>query len=482
MAVPAHDERDHEFAKQYHLPICPVVAPIDNTDWNYDKIAYLDNGVLINSSDFDGLNSKEAEQKITEALVQRNQAEKKIHFRLRDWGISRQRYWGTPIPMIHCESCGIVPVPEDQLPVILPTQLIPDGSSSPLAHDKSFYQVDCPNCRQKAHRDTDTMDTFVESSWYYARYCCYNQHQRMLDDRANYWLPVDQYIGGVEHAILHLLYARFFHKVLRDEGLLNSDEPFTALLTQGMVLKDGAKMSKSKNNVVTPLPLIEEYGADTVRFFITFAAPPAQSLEWSNHGVSGAYRFLKKLWRFCIDHQENLKNAVQQSNIIWSRTSQQYRHQLYDALKQANQDMQRYQFNTVASAVMKILNTLTLIQPTTPESIQLIKEGVSILLRLLHPIAPHITQYLWQQLNFEKTMLQAGWPQVDETALAQKMMTIVIQVNGKLKDKIELETQSTEDEIKSQALKTKKIANLIKNRTIKKVIYVPKKLISIVLT
>jgi leucyl-tRNA synthetase len=251
MAVPAHDERDHDFAKQYHLSIHPVIAPLDQQTWDYDKSAFTSAGKMINSGPFNGLTSIDAQIKITQTLIESKAAIKKVQFRLRDWGISRQRYWGTPIPMIYCDTCGMVKVPEDQLPVVLPTQLIPTGSGSPLAQDQSFYLTTCPKCGKKAHRDTDTMDTFVESSWYYARYCCYNQNQSMLDQRANYWLPVDQYIGGIEHAILHLLYARFFHKALRDESLLHSNEPFTALLTQGMVLKDGAKMSKSKNNVVT---------------------------------------------------------------------------------------------------------------------------------------------------------------------------------------------------------------------------------------
>ena len=481
MAVPAHDERDHEFAKKYHLPISPVIEPQNKKAWDYQKTAFTSTGTMINSGDLNGLSSIDAQSKITEILIKNHLGKKKIQFRLRDWGISRQRYWGTPIPIIHCRQCGILPVPEVQLPVILPTHLIPSGSGSPLAEDESFYVTRCPKCGQKAHRDTDTMDTFVESSWYYARYCCYDQNQSMLDDRANYWLPVDQYIGGIEHAILHLLYARFFHKALRDEGLLKSDEPFNALLTQGMVLKNGAKMSKSKNNVVTPAQLIKAYGADTVRFFITFAAPPQQSLEWSDHGVSGAYRFLKKLWRFCLDHKIIFEHHIQHTSIKWNEVSKNYRRQIHETLKQADQDMKRHQLNTVASAVMKIFNILTQIQKNNEQSRHIIQEGISILLRILHPIAPHITQYLWQNLQLGDNIIQAGWPMIDKTALPLTTITVVIQVNGKLKDKMEIKVNLSQKEIEAKALAQKKIASLVEHQSISKIIYVPNKLINIVL-
>ena len=297
MAVPAHDERDFEFASTYHLPVKPVIQP-ENSSWDFNRGAMTADGVLVNSGKFDGLTAAVARKTIIDFLVDNHLAERQINYRLRDWGISRQRYWGAPIPMVQCSECGDVPIKEQDLPVILPPNLIPDGHASPLTASASFYQTTCPQCGQEAKRETDTMDTFMESSWYYARYASYDQHSAMLDQRANYWTPVDQYIGGIEHAILHLLYARFMHKLLRDQGLLHSDEPFKNLLTQGMVLKDGFKMSKSKGNIVPPLELIDKYGADTVRLFIIFASPPEQSLEWSDSGVEGAYRFLKKLWSF----------------------------------------------------------------------------------------------------------------------------------------------------------------------------------------
>jgi leucyl-tRNA synthetase len=482
MAVPAHDQRDHDFAKKYDLPIKIVIrpdAPVNSAD--SDKV-FTGEGRLIHSDSFNKLTSIQAKEKIADILTQRRMGRKKTVFRLRDWGISRQRYWGTPIPMIHCKNCGIVPVPENQLPVLLPTHLIPTGFGSPLSAEASFYETVCPQCGQAARRDTDTMDTFIESSWYYARYCCPDQHHAMLDDRANKWLPVDRYVGGIEHAILHLLYARCFHKVMRDLGLLHSDEPFTALLTQGMVLKDGVKMSKSKNNVVTPAPLIEKYGADTVRLFMAFAAPPQQSLEWSDHGVLGAYRFLRKLWQYCQQIKEKFSlTAEAVPNKTLSPRQALCRRQLYAALKQANDDMQRDQFNTVISAGMKMLNILTrLLHPTT-ELISLIQEGLSILLRILHPITPHITQYLWQTLQFGDNILDAGWPTVDACALIENTMTIVIQINGKLKDKMEVDINFTQAAIKQAVFNQSKIAALVKSSTVKKFIYVPGKLVNIVL-
>jgi len=488
MAVPAHDERDHEFALRYHLPIIPVIKPNNHLNvgtnrdlsktsevkafnGDYQEKAFTDYGILFNAGEFNHLTSEDAKEKITTVLIQKNMAEKKINYRLRDWGISRQRYWGTPIPIIYCDICGAQPVPEKDLPVVLPTNMIPTGHASPLAQDKNFYETTCPVCGKKAMRDTDTMDTFVESSWYFARYCCYDQDKAMLDERANYWLPVDQYIGGIEHAILHLLYARFFQKAMRDEGLVKASEPFSHLLTQGMVLKDGAKMSKSKGNIVTPISLIQKYGADTVRFFSIFASPPEQSLEWSDSGVEGAYRFLKKLWNFChaLPVQEGFHSAEK---------NPEYRREIHEILQQANQDMSRYQFNTVASAVMKLFNLISRIEKT--ENLSVVNEGLSILLRLLSPITPHITHYLWQYLKFGENILEASWPQVDSNALKTNRIELVIQVNGKLRDKMIVPANADPKEIEQAALKQDNVQRHIEGKQIRKIIVVRGKLVNIV--
>lgn len=403
MAVPAHDERDFEFAVKYHLPIKEVVVP-ENKTWDFSKSAFTDAGVLVHSAEFTGLTSAQAVQAIISHLEALELRERKINYRLRDWGVSRQRYWGTPIPIINCPHCGIVPVPETDLPVVLPENVEFTGVSSPLKSMPSFYQTTCPQCHGPAERETDTFDTFMESSWYYARFACKKQNKSMLDGRANYWLPVDQYIGGIEHAILHLLYARFFHKLLRDEGLLNSDEPFTRLLSQGMVLKDGAKMSKSKGNIVDPQSLIAAYGADTVRLFMMFASPPEQSLEWSDSGVQGAHRFLKRLWTFGYEARDIIRkyNRLPKTNVLgianWENTDAEqtrvFRH-IYEILEQAKFDYERQQYNTVVSSCMKIFNLLTKIPESDGTQIDIheiiIYKGFNILLRLLAPITPHIT-------------------------------------------------------------------------------------------
>lgn len=481
MGVPAHDERDHEFAAKYNLSIRPVIQPKD--PWDFQAKAYTDTGKLINSAQFNDLDSTQALQVIADHLEKHQLGERKIHYRLRDWGISRQRYWGTPIPIIDCKQCGLVPVPESDLPVVLPENLIPTGHASPLTEDADFYKVKCPTCGKPARRETDTMDTFVESSWYYARYCCPDQDQAMLDDRAKYWTPVDQYIGGVEHAVLHLLYARFMHKLLRDLGLLNSNEPFTRLLTQGMVLKDGAKMSKSKGNIVAPQALIKKYGADTVRLFIIFAAPPEHDLEWSDEGVEGAYRFLKKLWTFTQETQPFMEVLNKNKKIIYetSEITQPLRQTLHEHLTQANNDMQRLQFNTVVSAAMKIFNLLAKL-PIQDEKYHLfIHEGLSILLRLLAPITPHICHQLWQQLGFGENILESGWPKVDAKALVTQQIEMIIQVNGKLRAKIQVPTEASNDVIEAMALKQENIQKYLDGNKIKKVIVVPKKLVNIVI-
>lgn len=487
MSVPAHDQRDFEFAQKYHLPIQAVIKPADNSEWDYSRAAYKEEGILYHSGRFDQLDSQAANKAISEYLENSGKGEKTIHYRLRDWGISRQRYWGAPIPIIYCEKCGTIPVPESDLPVVLPEDVVPQGTGSPLTTLKSFYETTCPECGGKAHRETDTFDTFMESSWYYARYCCFDQHQAMLDDRAKYWTPVDQYIGGIEHAIMHLLYARFVHKLLRDEGLLNTDEPFTNLLTQGMVLKDGAKMSKSKGNVVTPKTMIEKYGADTVRLFIIFAAPPEQSLEWSDSGVEGAFRFLKRVYTFALQVQ----NEIQTLNIrdyrridfnVAPPQVKEIRKQIHQLLSQANHDMEKLQFNTVVSACMKLFNILNEIPIAENEAyLAVMHEGLSILLRLLAPITPHLSHHLWYELGFNHDISKASWPKVDNRALKTEIVTIVVQINGKLRGQLAIPINANQDTITDMALADPHIKRFLGDKIHKKIIIVPNKLINIVI-
>jgi leucyl-tRNA synthetase len=478
MAVPAHDQRDFEFSRQYGLPIQPVIA---TDDWDYTHAAYTDYGHLINSDAFDGLDSETAKTQITASLKERKLGEPTTNYRLRDWGISRQRYWGTPIPIIYCDDCGAVPVPEKDLPVVLPTDIIPTGSGSPLASDETFCQTTCPTCGKAARRETDTMDTFVESSWYYTRYCCPDQHEAMLDDRAKYWTPVDQYIGGVEHAVMHLLYARFFHKVLRDMGLLNSNEPFTNLLTQGMVLKDGHKMSKSKGNTVAPQPLIERYGADTVRLFMMFAAPPVHDLEWMDSGVEGSYRFLRRVWQIThniiqrVDGQTDISLPSE-----LSKTGKNLRRETHQLLKQAHFDMTRMQFNTVASACMKLNNHLSKALESVDTEAAVLLESLRILLLALTPIAPHITEALWKELGETTCIHKTSWPEPDHQALVEDSIEYVVQVNGKLRARLEFDTSVDEEAIKEAVLEFRDLQPFLADKTVKRIIVVPKKLINIV--
>jgi len=499
MAVPAHDERDHEFAKKYNLPIQQVIAAPKDT--NVDQTAYTGHGALINSQTFDGLDSATAKTAITAMLATQEKGKSRTQYRLRDWGVSRQRYWGTPIPIIYCDDCGAMPVPEDDLPVVLPEDVPLTESGSPLKEMPTFHQTTCPKCGAAAKRETDTFDTFVESSWYFSRFACKDQDKTILDDRAKYWTPVDQYIGGIEHAIMHLLYARFFHKVLRDFNLVNSDEPFTNLLTQGMVLKDGAKMSKSKGNTVDPQDLISKYGADTVRFFSIFAAPPEQSLEWSDKGVEGSFRFLKRVWTFAYDHQQNIcEECIANKNqspfaVDWKNAAPEQkaaRREIHLLLKQATYDMGRLQLNTVASACMKLLNFLTNLPELGSHTdihhdgsacsvrARLVHEGFSILLRILNPIAPHITQHLWKQLNFGSTILKAEWPKVSSSALKTEHLELMIQVNGKLRSKICVDVNADKASIEKAALDDENVKKFTLEKTIKKIIVVPGKLVNIV--
>ncbi|MBF0218535.1 MAG: leucine--tRNA ligase [Gammaproteobacteria bacterium] len=477
MAVPAHDQRDWEFARHYGLPIKQVIAPVDGQAIDLNLAAFCDKGVLLNSGEFDGLDFNAALEAIAARLESLGKGRKTTNFRLRDWGISRQRYWGAPIPIINCDQCGTVAVPDSDLPVVLPEAVvIPPEGGSPLTRMESFTVCRCPQCGGKAARETDTFDTFFESSWYFARYASHDSEKAMLDQRAKQWLPVDQYIGGIEHAILHLLYARFFHKLLRDEGLVNSDEPFTRLLTQGMVLKDGSKMSKSKGNTVDPQTLIDRFGADTVRLFTMFAAPPEQSLEWNDAGVEGAHRFLKRLWAFAIEHSEQL-GAGAPAAAPQSDQARKVRHEIHTILQQAITDFDKYQFNTVVAACMKLLNALG---ELGSEEANLRNEGVAILLRLLYPIAPHITHTLWRQLGYGEEILNSSWPTVDEQALQLDTLTLVVQVNGKMRGKIILPHHAATAEIEKAALNEENVLRFIGDKSVRKVIIVPGRLVNIV--
>jgi leucyl-tRNA synthetase len=509
MGVPAHDERDFSFALKYGLAIPQVIDVKNFSTGKWDE-SYTDHGKCINSGKYDGLDYQAAVNAIAADLKAKNLGDKQVQWRLRDWGISRQRYWGCPIPIVHCPSCGDVPVPDDQLPVVLPEDLVPDGTGNPLAKRPAFYETRCPSCGKPAKRETDTMDTFVDSSWYFARYACPDQASAMVDERAKYWMAVDQYIGGIEHAILHLLYSRFFMRAMRDEGLLDVAEPFTNLLTQGMVLaetyytdangrrewvnpadvaltrdakgkiltaknKDGrdvvydgiGTMSKSRNNGVDPQRLIEKYGADTARFFIIFASPPTSTLEWSDEGVDGSYRFLKRLWAF------GLRFATEKNE--GDAKAKETRLEIHSVLKQANYDLQKHQFNTVASAAMKILNALEKLPGTNSETG---REGLSILLRLLSPITPHVCHTLWRDLGFGEDVMTAPWPEPDPAALEQDEIDYVVQVNGKTRGNARVPKSADRQTTESMAAEA--VKKYIEGKAIRKTIVVPGRLINIV--
>ena len=519
MGVPAHDERDYAFAHKYGLAIpCVIRHPAGDSVPAPWKPEYAEHGSCINSGKYDGLDYPAAVDAIAADLGAKQLGEKQVQWRLRDWGISRQRYWGCPIPIIHCPSCGDVPVPDADLPVVLPDNLVPDGTGNPLAKLPSFYDCKCPSCGQPAKRETDTMDTFVDSSWYFARFASAGAANAMVDERARYWMAVDQYIGGIEHAILHLLYSRFFQRAMRDEGLMPGvSEPFTNLLTQGMVLAesyhlenregrrewvhpsevdverdargrivsakrraDGAEvtyggigtMSKSKNNGVDPQALIEQYGADTARFFIIFASPPTHTLEWSDEGVEGSYRFLKRLWAYSLKFSGHYAGRGPQAGEA-DRTA---RHEVHAILKQANYDMQRHQFNTVASACMKILNALErLPDPANPAA----AEGLAILLRLLSPITPHVCHHLWTTLGFGADIMQAPWPEPDPAALEQDEIEYVVQVNGKTRGTVRVPKSADRKAIEVSAVQS--MQKYIAEKPVRKVIVVPGRLVNLVL-
>jgi leucyl-tRNA synthetase len=480
MSVPAHDQRDYEFAHQYGLEIKKVIEPANDENCEPKTAAYTDKGRLVNSSQFDGLSSEMSFDAIAKVLEQTNKGERQVNYRLRDWGISRQRYWGTPIPIINCPDCGAVAVPEDKLPVCLPEDVIVDGSGSPIKSMPEFYQCSCPKCGGDAVRETDTFDTFFESSWYYARFTCPDNTESMLDKRSKHWLPVDQYIGGIEHAVLHLLYARFFHKLMRDEGLVDGDEPFKNLLTQGMVLKDGVKMSKSKGNTVDPQALIDQYGADTARLFMMFAAPPEQSLEWSDKAVEGSNRFLKRLWRFTIEHIDK-GTCVELSLDNLSDDLKNIRRQTYKALSKVSDDIgRRHTFNTAIAAVMELLNTITKLDDDSEQGRAVIQETLEKIILMLSPITPHICHKLWQLLGHDKWVVNELWPEIDEIALLQDKIELMVQVNGKLRSKISVSTEADQNVLEALAIADDNVHKFIDGKEIRKIIVVPGRLVNIV--
>ena len=481
MSVPAHDQRDHDFAKKYDLHIQPVIRSNDkDSDHDFNKEAYIEEGILFNSGNYDGVSSAQAKDQIGELLTDKNAAKKVINYRLRDWLISRQRYWGAPIPVLTNEHGDLVSESDENLPVSLPEEVEFDGVHSPLKTMSDFYEVndrDIPLVRE-----TDTFDTFMESSWYYARFCSSDSDKAMLDDRAKYWLPVDLYIGGIEHAILHLLYARFYHKLLRDEGLVEGNEPFKRLLTQGMVLNDGAKMSKSLGNTVDPEEMIQNYGADTVRLFMMFTSPPEQSLEWSDTAINGSYRFLKKLWKLIKTHQDSIKDIPGiSSNEKFNGNQNKLRRKTHQTISKVTDDIgRRYTFNTAIAAVMELVNEVSAFNVDDELDRQVIKEAIESILLLLSPIVPHICHQLWLDINHDQPIIDARWPKYDSSLLKSETSLIVVQVNGKLRSKLEVDASISEDELKSMALSDEKVVRFIDGNEIKKIIVIPEKLVNIV--
>ena len=501
MAVPAHDERDFEFANKYSLQIKQVIEHAymnQKIQWDEEvrqrlyafdpkhwKASYCEipDGTLINSGKYNGLRYQEAFNAISADLEAKNLGKKRTQYRLRDWGVSRQRYWGCPIPIIHCDKCGEVTVPADQLPVVLPENVVMDGVGSPIKKDPSFYETICPTCNGKATRETDTLDTFFESSWYFARYASFDCDTKMVDERANYWLPVDQYVGGIEHAILHLLYARFFNKLMRDVGLIKNDEPFTNLLTQGMVLKDGTKMSKSKGNTVDPQALIDAYGADTARLFMMFAAPPEQSLEWADSGVEGASRFLKRLWKACYEHVSLGQIAAYTQGEL-NGELKQLRLQLHLTIEKVGDDYgRRHSFNTAISSVMELMNALAKIEATDAITRAVRQEVLQNVALLLSPTVPHICQTIWAELCPASHILQAGWPVADKTALVQESVEYVIQVNGKLRGNLLVSREASKEAIEKMTLEQGFVTKfLLEGTSVRKIIVVPNKLVNVVIS
>ena len=514
MAVPAHDQRDFEFASKYDLPIRVVIQPAgESLDASKLEAAFTEAGELTASGPFDGVDNESAKEKIAAYLDDRGQGRKTINYRLRDWGVSRQRYWGTPIPIIYCDSCGAVPVPEQDLPVTLPTDVALTGEGgSPLARHEAFMKVSCPKCGKDARRESDTFDTFVESSWYFARYACPDYAQGPLDKKAaNYWMPVDQYIGGIEHAVMHLLYARFYTKILRDLGMIDVDEPFTNLLTQGMVCKetqrckehgwlypeqvvDGKctecgtpvdfgrteKMSKSKKNVIDPNQLINQYGADTARLFSLFAAPPEKDLEWNEQGVEGCSRFLNRVWRAVVENLDVIAGV--QVAVSADGAASDLRRKTHQTIKKVSEDVDgRFHFNTAIAAVMELVNAVYSFKESK-EHPEVLREALEAIIRLLNPFVPHICEDLWTQLGHEESVESAGWPVWDDSALVATEITLVVQVNGKVRSKVSVPADADKDAIEAVALSEENVKRFIEGKQVRKVITVPGRLINIVVS
>ncbi|WP_243544137.1 leucine--tRNA ligase [Pseudodesulfovibrio tunisiensis] len=490
MAVPAHDQRDFEFSAKYDLRRKVVINPPElAAKGEVLKVedmteAYTDPGILVASGQFDGMENEPAKKAIVEHLDKSGLGRMTVNYRLRDWNISRQRYWGAPIPVIYCDDCGAVPVPEDQLPVTLPEDAQVRESGSPLPDMESFVNVACPKCGKPARRETDTLDTFFESSWYFCRYCDPRNEEQALDStKLDYWMPVDQYIGGIEHAILHLLYARFFTKALRDEGFVNNDEPFANLLTQGMVLKDGGKMSKSKGNVVDPNAMIAEYGADATRLFILFAAPPIKELEWSDQGIEGAFRFLNRLWRLA----ENLEGKLAPADPCAftapkSDAAKKLRFKEHDTIRRVTRDIRNeFQFNTAIAAVMELVNEMYGVKDQLADSEpEALSSAMATALTLLSPVAPHICEELWETLGHTQALATRPWPEYDESALVKDEVTLVVQVNGKVRGKFQAPNNAPKDEVEKIALGQENVAKHLEGKTVRKVIVIPNKLVNIV--
>ena len=482
MAVPAHDQRDFDFAKKFDLEIIPVVDSDDPEVDVYDlKAAFAAEGTMINSEMFNGMNNKEAIEKIIDYLEEKKIGKKSINYKLRDWLISRQRYWGTPIPMIHCDDCGWVPEKEENLPVLLPADVQFTGKGeSPLATSKTFVNTTCPVCGKPARRELDTMDTFLDSSWYFLRYCDpKNTEAPFSKEKVDYWMNVDQYIGGVEHAILHLMYARFFQMALYDLGLVSTEEPFKNLLTQGMVIKDGAKMSKSLGNVVSPAEIIDKYGADTARLFILFAAPPERELDWSDKGVEGSFRFINRVYRMVYDFSQNY-SEVPKSYEISGDADKNMAYWLNYAIKKVSDDIgERFNFNTAISTIMELVNEMYRYKEGTVNP-GLFGAAIKDLIIMLAPFVPHVTEEMWEHLGYEGSVHDQNWPEYDEKALVKDTVEIVVQVNGKIKEKLDIAGGLSREEMEKTAMENEKVKGLIEGKNVVKVIAVPGKLINIV--
>ena len=480
MAVPGHDERDWVFAEKYGLPITQVIESIDGSEVDVSRAPYIAYGKSVNSDFIDGLEFQAAFDAIAERFEKEGRGRRTVNYRLRDWGVSRQRYWGAPIPIIYCDDCGAVPVPEKDLPVVLPEDVEFTGVGSPLKDMPEFYNADCPSCGKSARRETDTFDTFVESSWYFSRYASPDCDTAMLDKREEYWMPVDQYTGGVEHAILHLLYSRFWQKVMRDFGLSSADEPFTNLLTQGMVLKDGAKMSKNKGNTVDPQALIDRYGADTVRLFMMFAAPPEQALEWSDDGVQGASRFLKRFWTAVQSHVDSGKPPALDTMAL-NDAEKDLRRKTHQTIAKVSDDIgRRYTFNTAIAASMELLNAVNKLEHGTPQSRAIEREALDAVVLVLSPIVPHICHALWSMLGHDSAPVFEQWPDFDESALEQDTIEIVVQVNGKLRGRISVAADADKEQVAAVALADENVQRFVADKEIRKTIVVPGKLVNIV--